>query len=123
MSSTMKCAPQFLILDRSWLVQTVMTVAPLATPARMPEGESSKTTRFFASRQRHLAARRNGPGAGLPALTRLSSAVMVTGARGGGGIPTRVIAPYAYVLAPEVATAYRPVRMDDHLAHLEEDLD
>jgi hypothetical protein len=59
-------------------VQTAITVAPDATPALIPEGESSKTTHRLASNPRSSAARRNGSGKGFPLLSRGSSAVTQT---------------------------------------------
>ena len=88
----MCAAPYPSIALLSWLVQTAITVAPLATPAFMPEGESSKTIQEVAGNPRHEAARRNGSGNGFPRSRRGSSAVIVTL---GGVIPTRESAPWA----------------------------
>jgi len=42
--SNTKCAPHSSIFPRAWLVHTATTMAPAATPALIPLGESSKTT-------------------------------------------------------------------------------
>jgi hypothetical protein len=110
--------------EPGWEVQTAMVMAPLATPALIPEGESSRTRHFSMGYPSSLAARRNGSGKGLPRRRRGSSAVMVIRGR---VIPARRRAPWQsaavsvtiveagrgkrdeQVLAPEVATANRPL--------------
>ncbi len=52
-----------------------MTIAPEATPALIPDGESSKTTDFSMGKPRSEAARRKTVGSGLPRVIRGSSAV------------------------------------------------
>lgn len=50
------------LLSWEWDVDTAMVLPPAATPAWMPNGESSTTTQFSGSNPRDLAARMKGSG-------------------------------------------------------------
>lgn len=59
-------------------MQTAITVAPAATAALIPEGESSKMTARVGSIPRSAAASKKGSGKGLPRRSLGSSAVTQT---------------------------------------------
>lgn len=103
-------------------MQTAITVAPAATAALIPDGESSKMTARVGSIPRSAAASKKGSGKGLPRRSLGSSAVTQTlgivilnapwsrllqkSVKKKGIYPVRSRHPWQYVLAPEVAMAY-----------------